>query len=234
MSATPVDNPAAFNAVVDTNVVITIYSWHDFMDDADRLFTSNPAATLEHPELAYRRERARTAFRLMLFFNEQKWIVRSPLTETLRTLLARVSPDDAKGNFTKLFLYFLTELLPDWRVRSDPADDDGIVGDAVDLLCVAWAQEDRIPLISWEGHTPTGHNPKKLIPREAKARGVDLVTPEQLLERHKFVEESAAKRFLAAWDSRAEDFLKNRSDARELMELARHFFQRLADNDWGP
>jgi hypothetical protein len=216
-------------------VAVTIYSWHDLLDEGDRLLTSNPGATLEDPALSYRKRRARSAFFLMLFFNEQKWRVLAPLNEYQRTLVKRVSPDSAKSNFTRLYLHFIGELLlPDWEAGGDLAADANIEGDDVDLFCLAEAERLQIPLISWEGDTPTGPNPTRLIPAQAKARKIDLVTPEDLLLRHRFTAKPAIQRFFADWDKHAPGYLASNQGARETMEYARPFFERLADDYWGP
>lgn len=231
----PIDRtPVTPNAVLDTNVGVTIYSWHDLLDEGDRLLKKNPAATLADPALAYRRRRARTAFFLVLFLNEYKWKTLAPVNEYQRTLVGKVSPESATSNFTRFFLYFLKDLLPDWEAGSRSLQDDAnIIGDDVDLLCLDWAQEFNIPLITWEGDTPTGPNPKKLIPQQAKARGIDLVTPEQLLQRHRFSEVPAMKRFFDGWDAHAADYLKRTPSAGQTMSLLRDYFERLKDDYWG-
>jgi hypothetical protein len=235
MSTAPVQQPLVPNAVLDTNVGVTIYSWHDLLEEGDRLLKKNPTATLADPALAYRRRRARTAFFLVLFLNEHKWKVLAPLNEYQRTLLKNVAPDSATSNFTRLYLYFIGDLLlPDWAALGDLADDANIMGTDVDLFCLAEAQRHRIPLISWEGDAPTGPKPGKLIPQQAKARGIDLVTPEQLLQRHQFSEGPAVKRFFDGWDAHAAQYVKGNPSARETLALLRDFFERLRDDYWGP
>ena len=224
--------PGAPDAVLDTNVCVTIYSWHDLLEKVLRLHDGNPALTLADPGLSYRKRRARTAFFLMLFFNEQKWKTLVPVNEYKRILLKNVSPDPAKSNFTRLYLYFLKNLLPDWEAGGNLADDANLNGDEVDLFCLAEAERHQVPLISWEGDTPTGPDPTRLIPLEAKARGIDLVTPEELLMRHQFSEAPAIERFFSQWDARAAEYLKRTPSARETLSVTRDFFERLADNDW--
>lgn len=233
MSTAPVEQPFVPDAIVDTNVILPIYSWHDLLDVGDRVLAANPAATLEDPALAFRRGRARTAFLLTLLFNERKWKVMVPLHEVGRTLLRGAPPDSVTANFTKLYLHFVTDLLPDWSMAGDLEDDENIVGDDVDLLCVRYAEHFRVPFISWEGDTPAGPDPTKLIPTESKARGIDLVTPEQMLQRHAFDERPAIKRFFSAWDARAAEYLKGNPSAKETMRVANDFFERLAENYWG-
>jgi hypothetical protein len=97
-------------------------------------------------------------------------------------LLLKAPPTDPRSNFPRFYTYFVKEkLLPDWEAENDPANDANVKGNDVDLLCLKWAEQHRVPLVSWEGLGPSGPIPSKLIPREAKARAIELVTPEQLL-----------------------------------------------------
>jgi hypothetical protein len=234
MSTAPVEQPGTPDAVLDTNVGVTIYSWHDLLDEGDRLLKKNPNATLADPALSFRRRRARSAFLLMLFLNERKWKVIAPLNEYQRTLVKRVSPDSATSNFTRLYLYFIGDLLlPNWEAGGDLTDDANIQGNDVDLFCLAQAERHRIPFISWEGDTPTGPDPTRLIPTKARARGIDLVTPEQLLARLRFTEGPAIQRFFSDWDGHAPAYLESNPSARETMSLLRDFFERLRDDYWG-
>jgi hypothetical protein len=175
------------NAVLDTNVGLAIYSWHDLLGAAEPVLKQDQTANLTHAEIQFRAQRARTAFILTLFFNERGWATLAPLNELLRTLMANAPPEDEehglKSNFVKFFLYFVNDkLLPAWRNGAEPSGDANIVGNDVDRLCLDWAAQHSIPLISWEGHGPNGLDPKKLIPREARKRGIDLVTPEELAQ----------------------------------------------------
>jgi hypothetical protein len=227
------------NAVVDTNVCLAIYSWHDVLTAAQSVLDRDPNATLEHEDVQFRAQRARAAFGLTLLFNERGWATLLALNEVTRTLTARVPPDvkegGAKSNFVKLYVYFIRDkLLPSWRAGGDLAADAAKKGDEVDLLCLDWAQQHKIPLISWEGSGPRRFNSKKLIPQEAARRGIDLVTPEALLRREAFTGAAAAKRFFAAWDRQAPSYLLERPRARETMKYARAFYMRMAENDWTP
>jgi len=216
-------------------VCLAIYSWHDLFDEGVRLIAKNPSATLADGALAFRRERARTAFFLLLFFDEHKWNTVVPLHEVQRTLMKNAAPESVKSNFVRLFLYFLKdELLPDWEAGGDLADDANITGNDVDLFCLAEAERHQIPFISWEGDTPAGPNPTRLIPTQAKVRAIDLVTPQELLRRHQYSEGPAMKRFFASWDARAAAYLKSNPGARETMLVLRDFYERLRDDYWGP
>jgi hypothetical protein len=227
------------NAVLDTNVGLTIYSWHDLLDALKALLDQDPNATLAHPALEFRRRRARNAFLLALFFHQNEWKALVPLNELLRILLVKAPPTGTehgyKSNFVRLYLYFVKDkLLPGWEAGGDLNSDVTLKGSDVDRLCLDLAAQHQIPLISWEGDGPTGSDPTKLIPREARARGINLVTPEELLLRHSFDPVPAAARFFSDWERHVARYVSESSDARETLEYARPFYQRLAENDWTP
>jgi hypothetical protein len=227
------------NAVLDTNVGLAIYSWHDLSNAAEPILKEDPTANLTHADIQFRAQRARTAFVLALFFNQRGWATWSPLNELSRTLMNKAPPVDEehgpKSDFVRLFLYFIKEkLLPGWLDGGDPSSDESMVGNRVDKLCLDWAAQHSIPLVSWEGHGPNGLDPKKLIPREARERGIDLVTPEELLNREKFDETKAVQRFFTDWARHAPGFISGNPGAKEALELFHHFYRRMAEDDWTP
>jgi hypothetical protein len=227
------------DAVLDTNVGLAIYSWHDLIASVNSVVLREPTATLEHPEIQFRAQRARSAFLLTLFLHENKWHTLVPLNEWTRLIVTRAPPssveDGEKSNFVRFYIYFVKDkLLSNWQAGGDISSDDSIKGNEVDRLCLDWAGNHKIPLISWEGHGPAGFDASKLIPREAKVRGIDLVTPDQLLIRNNFNEQRAIRRFLSDWNANIDEYLVGSPDARETLGYARSFFQRLAENDWTP
>ncbi len=140
------------------------------------------------------------------------------------------------GQGTRFFVHFVKDkLFPGWVTGTDVAADEHITGDDVDLLCLDWAEKHQIPLVRLEGHGQNGFDPMKLIPTQGAARGIDVVSPEQFLQRAGFDVAPAIQRFIADWDRHAADYVKeNPSAARTLTEIARPFYQRLVMNDWTP
>jgi len=63
-------------------------------------------------------------------------------------------------------------------------------------------------LISLEGHGQNGFDSEKLIPAQGAARGIDVVSPEQFLQREGFDVGPAIQRFIADWDRHAADYVK--------------------------
>jgi hypothetical protein len=228
------------NAVLDTNVSLAIYSWHDVLSAAEPVLRRDPKADLTDPTIQFRAQRARIAFLLALFLNERRWMTVGPFHELLRKLEENVPPKAKeaahKSNFTRFFVHFVKEkLLPDWVTGADLSADEQIKGNDVDKVCLDWAEEYRIPLISWEGDGPNGFDASKLIPSQGALRGIDVVTPESFLKRMNFDERPAIQIFGAAWDQHAPDYVKSNPRAAEtLTKIARPFYQRLATNDWTP
>jgi hypothetical protein len=227
------------SVVLDTNVLHAIYSWHDILIATQAVHETDPAATLEHSKIQFRAQRARTAFILTLLFNERGMSTLVPLNEFGRTLMERAPPEGAehgaRSNFVRLYLYFIKDhLLPSWSSSADLAADAEKKGNDVDLLCIDWAEEHKIPLISWEGHGPDGFDPSKLIPLESARRGIDLVTPEQFIFREVFDQSAAIQRFANDWNRLAPDYLAKSPDARETLSYAASFYSRMSKNDWTP
>jgi hypothetical protein len=171
----PVGSP---DAILDTNVAVAIYSWHDILNVADATIGEKTNATLEDDAIQFRARRQRTAFLLALFFNEKAWKVAVPVNEFFRVLDQKAPrADAATSNFLRLQLYFIREqLMPTWILCADTKADVGIKGNAVDRLCMDWAAEHTIPPISWEGWGPDGLDATKLIPKEAPERGIPCDT----------------------------------------------------------
>lgn len=228
------------NALLDTNVLLAAYSWHDFIDGANRLLERDPTATLEHDEIQFRAQRARAAFLLTLFLNQNEWKTLAPAKELERILVARAPPTDpghgVESDFVRLYLSFVCDrLLPGWELWGDDLNSDAAFkGSGVDRHLLDLAERYEIPFLSWEGHGPNGLDASKLVPREAHERGIDLLTPEELLRRQNFDEGPAIQRFFLDWDEHVAAYLLDRPDAKEILEVARPYFQRLAYNDWTP
>jgi hypothetical protein len=229
------------NAVLDTNVSLAIYSWHDLVNEARSVFEIDASATLENRDIQFRARRARVSFALTLFFNEMGWETLAPQNELFRKLTTKVPPetsasssvdDIGKVNFVKVYLYFIKErLLPSWLDGISEADSEK-KGNGVDRLCLDWAEEHRVPLISWEGDGRNGFNDSRLIPKQGAKRGIDVVTPEELIRRERFNPTAAAQRFFAGWRELAPGYLRKYPGSREALNVAHSFYRRMAENDW--
>src|SRR5260221_14851 len=125
----PALETATPNAVLDTNVCLAIYSWHDVLTEGQEVLHLDPTADLTHPKIQFRAQRARSAFLLALFLNERRWMTVAPWHELRRTLEKNVPPDDLgaghKSNFTRFLIHFVKgKLLPAWVTGTDVAADE--------------------------------------------------------------------------------------------------------------
>jgi len=142
---------------------------------------------------------------------------------------------DPYRNYTKLYIYFIKDmLLPSWMFGADPEADLAKKGDDVDMLCLDWAEQHKVPLISFEGSGPSGPLPERLMPSEAAKRGIDLVTPQEFIRRERFDPRPAMQRFFSGWTKHAAGYLLANPAAKEPLEYAHHFYLRMAKNDWTP
>jgi len=172
-------------AVIDTNVIVDLYSWHDFNDHFDSRvsYASSDDVSLDDPVSKMRFSRARRALLLAIHLHNTKAITYS-LSESV-TLLKRLTQFDAQGKpldpderirreaFTKTFLWFVKRrLLTDWKDGMRVAD---LSSNEADRALVAFANEHSLPLITNEGFTATGVNPRKLMQRLARESGVRIV-----------------------------------------------------------
>jgi len=225
----PIVPPGSANAILDTNVALAIYSWHDVLKIGDEVLLANPDESLEQQDIKYRIDRQRTALHLALFFDEHSWKVAVPVNEFIRKLDENVlATDAATTNFKKLQLFFIRKtLMPNWLLCGDDKADVGIVGNNVDRLCLDWAEEHEIPLISWEGWGRNGLDKTKLIPREAARRGIDHVSPEQFLTRSNFDRARAVKRFLAKWNAEIGAYAAKTPGAAAFLEHVQPFYEYL-------
>jgi len=172
-------------AVLDTNVVLDLFSWHDFHDHFGRRVTWASAnnVRLDDPQSRMRMARAREALLLAIYLHKTRAITFS-ISEAER-LVIRVSQFDAKGKplsddergykeaFVKTFLWFVKErLLVGWQDAMEVTDAEG--NDADDIL-LAHAKKKSLPLITNEGFTATGVDRKNRMRRKAKKEGVQIV-----------------------------------------------------------
>jgi len=223
------------DAVLDTNVALDIYSWHNLLAVGDKHLKggateADKRMVFRHPEVQRRAQRMRHAFFLALFFNEKRWATVVALTELMRKLEELAPATDAVlSNYPRMHAHFIKgKLLHRWLAGGNAKGDKYLVGDAVDLFCLDLADENKIPFISSES------NPKKLIPKQAHARGIGLATPEHFLKQRNYDGPAAAQKFLANWDARAPGYIRQNPTAATFLPLARDLFQRFALDDWDP
>jgi len=170
----PSEHPSV-SAILDTNVLMDLYSCHDLIRIYDKA-----GITVHSREAAYRRARARGALLLAVFLHRSKAVTYGPYAEPLRLMERNVDPtsgDTFAYHFTNHFTNFVREtLLGDWQHASSEGNDAGVKGDAADERILGFAKEHAAPLVTNEGFSPHGIALHGLRAR-AQAEGVAVFTP---------------------------------------------------------
>ncbi len=172
-------------AVIDTNVIVDLYSWHDFNDHFEHIITyaSSDNVPVNDPKSRMRVSRAREALLLAIYLHKTE-VTTFSLSESVK-LVERVSKLDRKGKpldpderirreaFTKTFLWFVREqLLVGWKDTMHRSESKGSEADR-ELL--AYAKVHSLPLITNEGFTPLGVNKKSPMQKLAKVHGIEII-----------------------------------------------------------
>jgi hypothetical protein len=239
-------------AVVDTNVIVDLYSWHDFNEHFERLITtaSLPGVPIDDPTSLMRITRARDALLLAICFHKTNAITFS-LSESV-TLLNRLTvfdrdgkplPDDERIRrlaFTKTFLWFVkTRLLTGWK---DAMRDSDLKGNDADRAFVAYAKENELPLITNEGFGPLGINKKSLMQKLAREQGVRII---QAIDFYadKMDDMAEGIAFFLRFRAEAPEYLKwyvkrhpegKKAVQQILRDLGRHYEYLLSDDPRAP
>lgn len=199
-------------AVLDTNVFLNIMT----CVDAARQYTQDLAIRAD--KAIFVRKRARQAIALSEHLNGLGAITYS-LNEATRIALREVSgkPKNTLDHaFTHIWLdYVKPSVLPNWRIAGPPEHEGEPFGNGADRLLVQRAKEFGIPLISFEGVSPTGAGKEKLIPRFAREQGVALMTPEQFYA--PFDEHRLAAMFYLRLDTGSERFINEHEQDRSVV-----------------
>jgi hypothetical protein len=190
-----------FVAVVDTNVLLDIYSWHDLLDTAERLHPLLGDAFVEDPHFAFRLARARESLLLGVYFNSIGARTYSLRAEPLR-LLQKVSPrvplsstEELANSFTTRFVNFVhPRLLGNW-IMEWAEDPEIVVGNDADEMLLEFAADHQLPLVTNEGYTPKGviHEKMRLL---ATDRGVRAYTPAEFCRAKSFDPQAGARAFI--------------------------------------
>jgi len=209
-------------AVVDTNVLLGIYSCHDLTNTYETTHARVGIEAIDDPAVSYRRLRARESFLLALFFNDIKATTYSLHSEVLNLMLTRVPPAEGgetmESDFTTTFFWFVRDyLLSDWNATC-PTKPGQEAKSVADEAYVAQAKESGLPLITNEGNGPNGivdEGMRKL----AKDSGVSVYVPREFYA-GKIDEAAMISKFLQLFtnrrdlyrNTRLERFGKDRTD----------------------
>jgi hypothetical protein len=216
------------SAILDTNVVLEIYSIHDLFEAYDR----TGADDVDAPELVFRRARARDSLLLAMYFHATRAKTVALPQEFQRILTGRVPPEaseDARWHFTWLFWTFVhKQVLSGWKSNTVPGSDDGLRGNKCDDRLVQIASDNSLPLITCEGMTIDGVVDAK-IRKKATAAGVPVFTPREFWQGRLNAKE-AIKFFGQRFDKGAPRYIRgSRSPAvtAESMNVLRGAYQHV-------
>jgi hypothetical protein len=182
--------------VVDTNVILDIYTCGDLYDEYMRAAPGD----LDNPATIYRRARARESLVLAIHLHETGASTLSLPNESLNHMVRVADPkklDDPKVHFTWLFVNFIKDrTLSNWNPVFFNPGDHGLTGNRADDYIVQIAKDNTVPLISNEGFSPQGVDDLHGIRGKARATGADVKTPREYWE-GKVNPKRASRRFIA-------------------------------------
>ncbi len=182
-SATVTIETSDITAVVDTNVLLDIFSCRDLFEEFESSGAGTDDGKLDEPRLV-QLARARESMVLAMYFDRISATTFSLHHEAL-VLLERVSPpqpSDFFTTFTTLLIHFVKDyLLPRWRITM-PTEPGVECSNAADAALLAFAKEHRVPLITNEGYRPSGIVVEKLR-KDAIDAGVPVFTPREFCAR---------------------------------------------------
>lgn len=193
-------------AVVDTNVLLDMYSCHDLYCAYEQLGHDD---CVSHPTAVFRRARARESLLLAIYLHRRRATTYSLGDEAVDRMLANVDPnagDAFPTHFTIVFVHFVREqVIPGWKAGQPPVPK-GLRGNAADRWLLDYAKENDLPLITNEGYGPNGVEALKLRKRALDA-GVRVCTPREFYSGRFTDEEAAARAFIQRFRRRAQEYV---------------------------
>ena len=171
--------------VVDTNVMLDLFSWHNLMEERAR-----PDASLRDDNVRYRIARHGAALRLAVWFHENEATTLSLKREGLRLFLRCVPPKpsgtDLNSDYTTTFINVIKpRALPGWHAGTTDVDAN-ISGDEADGSLVREAKRLNVPLVTNE------EKEKGTVRKTAALANVRVVSPRELLTSKGFDERAVA------------------------------------------
>ena len=220
-------------AVVDTNVLLEIYSCHDTLEMYEEIGAANAQAHAETDRAVYRRARARESLLLAFHFQNVRAMTYSLLDEVMAKLQEHVDPA-AGGTWgtrhTIQFVHFVkSRLLAEWRDHAQtPRGAAALRGNEADRHLVDFAREHGLPLIANEGSSPTGTHLRKMRKLATQA-GVHVATPRQFWE-GKLDERTDIEAFLRRFREEAPTYARGQDDPEvelEALEIMEGYFRHV-------
>lgn len=197
-------------AVVDTNVLLDIYSCHDLVRSFDRAQTMAEGARAD-PSFAYRLNRARESLLLAEHFHRLMASTCSLNAEPI-ALMQRCAPPaagglDLRSDFTTFFVHFVREhVLAGWKPMVVNGADE--TANRADERLISLAKRYSVPLITNEGFSTIGLSETKLR-KSAREEGVVALAPREFYG-SQADEDELSEGFLSRFRAAAPPYLADR------------------------
>lgn len=203
---------SATTAIVDTNVILDIFTVNDLV---------GAYAKRDDSESLFRRVRIRESLLLAWYLRSIGATTRSLQNEVTRLMVKRAPPESTtiESRYPNVMVNFVRPYVLDrWNVLLDDSDA-GLVGRQCDDKLLELAKEHSAPLITNEGYSIDGvssNDPKKLRARGA-AKQLRVFTPREFWQGQ--MGDRAWRRFLKRFTDAAPKFIKREAHP-EAMEKA--------------
>jgi|GEM_PF-3547858 len=203
---------AAPIAILDTNVIVDLYSWHDWLDHFEPKYSyASVLVDKSDAKSRYRIRRPREALLLAIHLH-QIGAVTFSLSESVRMINKLVNPDavgDPKKAFAQTFLYFVKPtLLGNWK---DGMRYSNSHGNRADDELLQEAKDSGIPLVTSEGYSHIGIDEGNRMRKKARRMGIQILTAREFCKAK--VDDDDGLNFLKAFSKNCRAYI-DRSVAR--------------------
>lgn len=219
-------------AVVDTNVIIDTYSYHDFIAALQPRSIVMGEASLDDPYVRYRKQRARDAVVLVMHLSRTKAVTCSYHQEGEQQML-KVVPPRSKGGitedvvFTEFAVWFIYDRVLDGWMPATFGVRTALKGNKADAFIAAHAKRHGVPLITNEGFRDDMTIVDEGLRLVAKRQGVDVFTPGEYL-RHRSVNQSEAiDEFFQSFGDLAPKYLEERKRRYGRQDKGQHVMDHI-------
>lgn len=213
--------PSHVVAIIDTNVILDIFSMTDLMTAA---MAASPPDT-DSSDAYFRRIRSRESLLLAWFLHTRAATTISLHHEVIRALTRAVDPTAVRTRewqHVQLSIYLLKDRVLDrWDGRAPADSDRGLTNHQGDDLLLHLARKYGAPLITNEGYSLQGVSDlkKDKLRFRAKEQGIEVHTPREFWGGR--MGERACRKFLARYDRVVPRFLRRQNNAAGALEAVR-------------
>lgn len=164
-------------AIIDSNVMLEASSCVDMV----KLYEASHVDPRGRDAIV-RRQRARESLLLSVYLDAIKATTFS-LFESVRIAMREIDPAETgafENHAMRIWVHYVKDnVLPDWVITCPANGEEEPTGNGADTLLVEHAKRYGVPLISHEGVTAKGVDPKSGIRKKAKRAGVEVLTPRE-------------------------------------------------------